>query len=161
MKMRALLPRFVALLVMSACARLGAGNAAGRSAASQLQMLLDTAVSHGIPGVSAAIATRKGIVWTGIAGEADLQSGAPIRPDMLFGMGSITKTFAAVVILQLVQEGKLDLNATPASVLGSAVAGIPNADKANIAQLLNHTGGVPSWRMTRSGFGRGAGLSST
>ncbi len=145
MQMRALLPRFVALLVMSACTGLGAGNAAGRSAASQLQLLLDTAVSHGIPGVSAAIATRKGIVWTGIAGEADLQSGAPIRPDMFFGMGSITKTFAAVVILQLVQEGKLDLNATPASVLGSAVAGIPNADKATIAQLLNHTGGVPSW----------------
>ncbi len=64
---------------------------------------------------------------------------------MLFGVGSITKTFAAVVILQLVEEGRLDLHATAASLLGVAVAGIPNADQATIAQLLNHTGGVPSW----------------
>lgn len=64
---------------------------------------------------------------------------------MLFGIGSITKTFVAVVTLQLAEEGRLDLNATAANLLGTAVRGIPNVDKATIAQLLNHTGGVPSW----------------
>ena len=139
------LVRAGSLLIISACARGGAERAASSDSASQLQSLLDSAVVRGVPGISAAVATRNGIVWTGVAGKADLLSGAPIRPDMLFGMGSITKTFAAVVILQLAQEGKLDFNATPASILGSAVAGIPNADKATIAELLNHTGGVPSW----------------
>lgn len=41
------------------------------------------------------------MVWTGVAGKADLQTGAPERPDMLFGIGSITKTFVMVVVLQM------------------------------------------------------------
>jgi len=91
------------------------------------------------------MATRDSVVWVGVAGNADLQTGAPVRPEMLFGVGSITKTFVAVVILQLAEEGQLDLNATAASLLGTAVEGIPNAKRATLAQLLNHTGGVPSW----------------
>ncbi len=114
-------------------------------AAAELQSLLEAGVEAGIPGISGAVATSAGVVWSGVAGVADLRAGTPVRPDMLFGIGSITKTFVAVVILQLVEEGLLDLDATPASVLGSAVDGIPNADVATIAQLLNHTGGVPSW----------------
>jgi D-alanyl-D-alanine carboxypeptidase len=116
-----------------------------RGAAPQLQAHLDEAVSAGIPGISAAVATRDGVVWVGVAGKADLQTGAPVRRDMLFGVGSITKTFVAVVILQLAEEGRLDLNSTAASLLGAAVEGIPNAKRATLAQLLNHTGGVPSW----------------
>jgi D-alanyl-D-alanine carboxypeptidase len=114
-------------------------------AQSELQTLLDEAVGNGIPGISAAIATADGLVWTGVAGKADLKTGAPMHPDLLFGIGSITKTFVAVVILQLVEEGRLDLNVTAASLLGAAVEGVPNADKATIAQLMNHTAGVPSW----------------
>jgi D-alanyl-D-alanine carboxypeptidase len=102
-------------------------------------------VAAGIPGIAAAVATRDSVVWSGVAGMADLEAGTPVRPNMLFGIGSITKTFVAVVILQLAQEGRLDLNATAGSLLGSAVDGIPNAEVATVAQLLNHTGGVPSW----------------
>jgi D-alanyl-D-alanine carboxypeptidase len=130
------------------------------SARSELQILLERAISKGVPGISAAVATRDGVVWTGVAGKADLQTGAPVRPDMLFGIGSITKTFVAVVILQLAEEGRLDLNATAARLLGTAVEGIPNADKATIAQLLNHTAGVPSWEDDPAWIrdGRGATL---
>lgn len=131
-----------------------------RSARSGLQILLNEAVSNGIPGISVAVATRDGVVWTGVAGKADVHTAAPVRSDMLFGMGSITKTFVAVVMLQLAEEGRLDLKATAASLLGSAVEGIPNADKATIAQLLNHTGGVPSWEDDPAWIhdGRGARL---
>ncbi|MFT4604147.1 MAG: D-alanyl-D-alanine carboxypeptidase [Rhodothermales bacterium] len=129
-----------ALLLASACAPATTpGPAAG------LQGLLEEAISDGVPGLSAAIATSRGVVWTGTAGLADVQAGKPITSDLLFGIGSITKTFVAVVILQLAEEGALSLDATAAHVLGDAVAGIPNADRATIAQLLNHTGGVPSW----------------
>ena len=120
-------------------------SAARDAAAAELAALLQEGVAKGIPGISAAVATRDGVVWSGVAGKADLQSGEPVRPDMLFGVGSITKTFAAVVILQLAQEGRVNLEATAASILGTAVDGIPNADQATLAQLLNHTGGVPSW----------------
>ena len=134
------------LMAVAGCtARTAQRVANDRGAPPQLQALLDEAVSAGIPGISAAVATHDSVVWVGVAGKADLQTGAPVRPDMLFGVGSITKTFVAVVILQLAEEGRLDLNATAASLLGPAVEGIPNAKRATLAQLLNHTGGVPSW----------------
>ncbi len=139
------LPALVSLLVVSACADRTPNNAEQLDAPAALQGLLDGGVAEGIPGLSAAVATSDGLVWTGVAGSADLETGVPVSPDMLFGIGSITKTFVAVVILQLVEEGLLDLNATSAGLLGSAVDGIPNADEATVAQLLNHTGGVPSW----------------
>jgi D-alanyl-D-alanine carboxypeptidase len=115
------------------------------SAAVHLQALLDDGVSRGIPGVSAAIATRDGIVWTGTAGAANARTGALVQTDTLFGMGSITKTLIAVVTLQLVEEGRLHLEDTAASLLGNVVRGIANAEHATITQLLNHTSGVPSW----------------
>lgn len=106
---------------------------------------LEQGIAGGIPGISAAIATRDGIVWSGVAGMSDKARDIPIRKDHLFGIGSITKTFAAVVILQLAEEKKLDLNSTPAALLGDAVADIPNADRATLLQLLNHTSGIYSW----------------
>ncbi len=133
------------LLFFSACSKPDVETPEHVAAAAELQAILDEAVITGMPGISAAVVTSKGLVWAGNAGLSDIEAGKPISPEMLFGIGSITKTFVNVVILQLAEEGQLDLNATPESILGDAVNGIPNADKATIAQLLNHTGGIPSW----------------
>lgn len=111
-----------------------------------LQEQLDAAVSQGIPGIVAAIADSGGIRWTGSAGVAKLQTGEALRADHLFGLGSITKTFVAVVVHQLAEEGKLSLTQTPLDILGpDAVGDIPNASLATVAHLLNHTSGIPSW----------------
>jgi D-serine dehydratase len=110
-----------------------------------LQALLADAVSVGIPGTSAAVATRDGVVWTGTSGAANVRTGESVRADMLFGIGSITKTFLAVVTLQLVEERRLRLDDSAASVLGDVAVGTANAEHATIAELLNHTSGVPSW----------------
>lgn len=143
---RVWLTALASLMVVLACTTGTAERASDHyGAASELQAFLDESVSDGVPGISATVATRDGVVWTGVAGMADLQTSAPVRPNMLFGVGSITKTFVAVVVLQLAEEGRLDLNVTAASLLGAAVEGIPNAENATLAQLLNHTGGVPSW----------------
>lgn len=138
-------PRILAAMALAAIACKPAQSPPTESVAMELQTLLDEAVARGVPGISAAIADSSGVIWTGVAGQADVLAGTPIQPEMLFGIGSITKTFAAVVLLQLADEGRLDLTATAASILGPAVAGIPNADRASIAQLMNHTSGVPSW----------------
>lgn len=124
----------------------------------QLQAELDKAIAQGVPGVSAAIATRDGVIWTGAAGFADIKAKTPLTTDHLFGIGSITKVFVATVIMQLAQEGRLDLNRTAADILGPEVTkGLANADRATLAQLLNHTGGIPSWeddpRWIRAGRG--------
>lgn len=103
-------------------------------------------VDGGFPSLSVALATSCGVVWTGVAGYADVAIHKTASSHDLYGIGSITKTFVAVVILQLVEEGKLQLDDTPAEILGRAnVHGIPNAATATLAQLMNHTSGIPSW----------------
>ncbi len=112
----------------------------------EIQSLMDSAVESGLPGVSMAIADSQGVLWTGVSGWADIERKIPTEKDHLYGVGSITKTFVSTVILQLAEEGRLDLNATAQEVLGKSVTkGIANTDTATILQLLNHTAGVPTW----------------
>ncbi len=120
---------------------------------------LQKIVNQGVPGISAAIATSQGVIWTGVAGCSNLVTGQLLHEANLLGIGSITKTFVAVVILQLVEEGKLNLNQTAQDVLGrTLVQDVANANLATLAQLMNHTGGVPSWEddslWIRQGRGR-------
>lgn len=130
------------------------------NAVERMENILDAALADGVPGISVAIATTEGILWTKTAGYADLSAKTPVRSDHLFGIGSITKTFVAVVILQLVEEGRISLDQTPASIVGDAVKGVANADRATLAHLLNHTSGIPSWEDDPTWIreGRGAAL---
>ncbi|MCJ8337377.1 MAG: beta-lactamase family protein [Pseudomonadales bacterium] len=111
-----------------------------------LQTLMNHAVAEGQPGISAAIANSSGVIWTGVAGSANLSNDSAVNPDHLFGIGSITKTFVAVIILQLVEEQRISLGQSALDILTTELVGkVPGVGSATIAQLLNHTGGVPSW----------------
>ncbi len=80
------------------------------------------------------------------AGEALLGSGIPVPFDSRFRMGSDTKTFVAVVMLQLVDEGKVSLDDTVDRWLPGVVSGNGNDGKRiTIRQLLQHTSGVWSY----------------
>ncbi|MDT0167204.1 serine hydrolase domain-containing protein [Actinotalea sp. AC32] len=72
------------------------------------------------------------------AGRAD-RAGRELRRDDVFRIGSITKTFVAVLVMQLVEEGRLDLG-TPVDRL---LPGVPWTTGVTVEQLLNHTSGVP------------------
>lgn len=78
-------------------------------------------------------------VWKGAAGVADLATGAPADPDGRFRIGSVTKTFVATVVLQLVVEHRLGLDDSVESRLPGAV---PNGAGITVRQLLNHTSGI-------------------
>ncbi|MEU4666576.1 serine hydrolase domain-containing protein [Amycolatopsis sp. NPDC023774] len=79
--------------------------------------------------------------WSGVSGTADLSTGAPVPANAHFRIGSITKTFTAVVVLQLAAEHRLDLDAPVQRYLpGLLPAGYP---RITVAQLLNHTSGLP------------------
>jgi D-alanyl-D-alanine carboxypeptidase len=68
----------------------------------------------------------------------------PLSAASRFRIGSITKMFTAVMILQLVEEGKLKLSDT----LDKFFPQIPNAEKITIAQILAHRSGIPTSRPT-------------
>ena len=113
---------------------------------SALQETLAKAVEAGVPGLSAAIASSQGILWQFTAGRVDLKANQPVETRHLFGIGSITKAFVAVVILQLVDEGLLKLEDTLEVLLPLHLyRGIEHSPTATIAGLLSHTAGIDSW----------------
>lgn len=63
----------------------------------------------------------------------------PPGPHSRFRIGSITKTFVAAVVLQLVDEGKVELDGSIAAQLPEP---IPGGDRITVRQLMNHTSGL-------------------
>jgi CubicO group peptidase (beta-lactamase class C family) len=63
------------------------------------------------PGLTLGLANREGTLATASYGYADLAAKTPVTTKQLFQIGSISKSFAALVILQLQDEGKLDVQA--------------------------------------------------
>ena len=123
-----------------------------------LERAMVTGIAMGIPGMSVAIGVRDEVVWTGTAGYSDVLGKVPVKEKDRFGVGSITKTFVARVILQLVEEGKLDLENTATDYVELEVVGnVPNADRATLRQLLNHQSGVPTWEFEPSWIRKGRG----
>lgn len=68
-------------------------------------------VSHAA-GAAIAVTDRHETLGVVVRGFADVASGAPVRPDTRFMIGSISKSFAAIVVLQEVEAGRLDLHAS-------------------------------------------------
>lgn len=81
------------------------------------------------------------IVYEGGVGEADRSWHVPNGPDTRFRIASVTKQFTAALVLQLWEEGLLDLDAP----LTRALPGYPAAqgDRVTVHQLLSHTSGIP------------------
>jgi D-alanyl-D-alanine carboxypeptidase len=66
-------------------------------------------LQHGLPGVSVTMIFSDGSTWTGTGGMADIRRGTPVHEETAFALASISKTFTAAVILDLVAEGRLGL----------------------------------------------------
>src|SRR5262249_30311042 len=67
--------------------------------------------ADGTPGLSLAITDRDGLIHAEAIGLADLAAKTPVSTGHFFETGSIGKSFTAIALLQLVYQGKLDLNA--------------------------------------------------
>ena len=100
-----------------------------------------------IPGMSAVIVKDQKVLWAKGFGFADLENRIPATPDTLYHIASLTKTFAATLIMQLVEKGKLDLD-EPMSRYSSDF----KDDSVKIKHLLSHTSdGTPGKRYQYSG----------
>ncbi|WP_406237417.1 serine hydrolase domain-containing protein [Nocardia sp. NBC_01009] len=139
----------LALLVVaiSTATSCGVDNSADTREAGREQVTaaLNDAVRLGYPGAQAVIGD-KGHTWTVTAGVGDLAVGEPFPDDARVRIGSITKTFVATVMLQLVAEGKVELDASVERYLPGAVRG-PGIDgnRITIRNLLQHTSGLPEY----------------
>jgi CubicO group peptidase (beta-lactamase class C family) len=88
----------------------------------------------GIGGIAVALIDDQRVIYAGGFGEA--------KRDSLFRVGSISKLFNAIAVMQQVEGGKLDLDAPlPADV--SAINPFPREPKVTLRQILSHRSGLP------------------
>jgi CubicO group peptidase (beta-lactamase class C family) len=74
--------------------------------------LLGAAVERGdVPGVVAVVVDRKGVLYEGAFGKRNLTTGEPMTPDTVCWIASMTKAITGACTMQLVEQGKLDLDA--------------------------------------------------
>lgn len=81
-------------------------------------------------------------LWIGNSGKSNLEHGAPMNTTSQFRTGSVTKMFTAVIILKLVEQGKLSLEDKLADLLPSVNGEIPQAEKITVRHLLAHLSGI-------------------
>lgn len=96
----------------------------------------------GKAGASVLVKRGREVLFRKAYGLASLELGTAMTSDHVFRIGSVTKSFGAVVILQLVDEGKLSLDVPISTYLKDA----PKAwEKVTLAHLLSHTSGIASY----------------
>ena len=111
--------------------------------AAKIDELLSRYHANGQFNGSVLVAENGNVIYKKGFGLANMEWQIPNSPDTKFRLGSITKQFTAVVVLQLVNEGKIALD----DKLSNYIPEYPKktADRVTIHQLLNHTSGIPSY----------------
>jgi CubicO group peptidase (beta-lactamase class C family) len=97
------------------------------------------------PGVAVVFANASGPLWTGAFGLADLDARTPMAPDTVVPIGSLTKSFTAMAVLQLAEQGKVDLDAPVIKYLPwFRLADKSVSDRITVRNCLNNASGIPS-----------------
>ena len=150
-----------ATATLTAASYLGATWTRGAPLAGNIDSVLRAAVRAGdVPGIVALAATDNGIVYDGIFGQRRLPDGPAMTRDTVFRIASMVKAITSVAALQLVEQGKLSLDAPvpaietalnePQVLDGFDAKGVPQLRPAKSAitlrQLLTHTAGF-SYRL--------------
>jgi serine beta-lactamase-like protein LACTB, mitochondrial len=110
---------------------------------SRIEALISAAMlAHGIPGLTVSVATGGEVRWSSGYGMADLENFVPARELTVYRLASVSKPITATAVLQLAEQGKLDLDAP----VQKYVPDFPEkAWPVTARQLLAHQGGVRNW----------------
>jgi D-alanyl-D-alanine carboxypeptidase len=134
--------------MVSAAVLINKRNLLGQSAAVQpLFARLDEYIARhmretGAPGMTLALANRDGLVRVSTYGFADTKAKARVEPETMFEIGSISKSFVALALMQLRDEGKLDLDKPIVQYLPWLKID-SKFEPVSTHHLLSHTAGLP------------------
>jgi CubicO group peptidase (beta-lactamase class C family) len=127
-----------------------------RIAASQIDATVTRSMQEArIPGIGIAIFNHGAIVYSKTYGERDRATHKPLTTDTVMTAASLTKAAFAVTVLQLVEQGVLDLDRPvfeylpkplPEYALYRDLAPDRRFEQITLRMLLNHTSGLPNWR---------------
>jgi len=129
-------------LLISISLALASGVYAQNKNTTEYDKILTAQFKNDGPG-SAALVMKKGeVVYRKAFGNANLELNVPMQPGMIFRIGSITKQFTAVAILQLEEQGKLSLQ----DEITKFIPEYPtHGYKITVEHLLTHTSGIKDY----------------
>jgi len=133
------------ILLTAACGAPSLPPAAGPAPASLDDFLREATrllTEAGVPGAGIALVRQGGVEWAGGIGLADRDARTPVTADTHFRVGSVSKTFVAVALVQQYEDGAFDIEA-PVSEIAPDIA-IDNpytSSPVTVLQLLQHTAG--------------------
>jgi CubicO group peptidase (beta-lactamase class C family) len=111
----------------------------------QLKVEIESCLrENGIPGAAGAVVTRDSVLFTGGFGYANIEKNVPVTANTHFFLGSITKSFTAMGIVKLVEQGRVDLNTPVTEILPDVIIQNPweKTDPVRVVHLLEHTAGI-------------------
>jgi len=111
--------------------------------AARIDELLTSYEELGMFNGTALVATNGDVFFSKGYGMANMEWGLPNRPDTKFRLGSITKQFTSMIIMQLVEEDKLSLDAMVGDLLPYFRSDI--GSQVTVHHLLTHTSGLPNY----------------
>jgi CubicO group peptidase (beta-lactamase class C family) len=115
-----------------------------------LEFLARMQAESGAPGVSAAVAVKGQLVFSGGVGISDLQSGLPQNASSVHNIGSVSKTHAVVAVMQLVERGKVKLDAP----IQDYAPWFPRKNSpVTLRSILTHTSGIRHYKEGEFGPG--------
>lgn len=109
-----------------------------------------------IPGMSVAVVKEGEAIYSEGFGSRDPKRNLPATPDTLYGIGSITKSFVAIAIMQLEEQGLLSVD-DPVSQYIPFKLGLPGKP-IKIHHFLTHSSGLPSLATSSVALHRGIGI---
>ncbi|HEY9075254.1 MAG TPA: serine hydrolase domain-containing protein [Anaerolineaceae bacterium] len=106
-------------------------------------VLAEICARWSIPGLGVGIVKDGEIIYARGFGVQSLETGAPVTPDSIFCVASITKCFVACAVMQLVEQGKLNLDAPLVTYLPEFRLADDRFRLITLHQVLSHTSGMP------------------
>lgn len=134
------------LITFTACQQVRHGKTERCTA--HFQQILEKQITEEVPGVLASLYyPEKDIFWNGAAGMDHVAAQTPLRADQVFRIASVTKTFVAVAILRLWEEGRFQLDDPISNYISEdhskiLVDGGYDPETISIRNLLYHNAGL-------------------
>lgn len=115
------------------------------------RLVIEAVNGHGLPGLAVALVDRNSVMYRCCLGLADAAEAREVTPDTIFRIGSISKTFTAIGLMQLSEEGRFGLDDPVNQYLRAFEVRHrdPAAPPVTFRHLLTHTAGigeVRDWR---------------
>lgn len=136
----------VTTLALHALAAAGRASAQGPLLDAADSLIERYRVAHGVPAVSVAVVRRGEVIKLRGYGEANVEWHAPATAETVYQSGSVGKQFTSALVMLLVEDGTIALDAPIRRYLPE---GPPGWDRLTVRHLLTHTGGLPEYEGTR------------